>query len=542
MRAAIYARYSSDRQHETSIEDQVAQCREYAERERFEVIDDLIFGDKAVSGASRHNRPALLECIRRANEYDVLVVWDFSRIARNIEDQGWVQNQIEQAGCSAVEASTGLEITNVGAGVMGVLNAELRRQIGTNTRRGHLSRWGRGFATGSVPYGYDSIPIWGSSSDCPHPGAKPTHHEIRVNREQAEVVRRIFEGYVGGASFREIAAQLTREGVPKAAARGRGNRMARAWAGTAIRSMLTNPAYRGLWIYGRTRKVRDHETGRVRHLPRPESEWRQDERPDLAIVPPETWERARQVREARAIERDPSGRVRGARKGRPAPNGRLLLSGLLACGECGSAFHSLYHTSWGCSLHLRNPNECPNEIRARRADLEARVLGAIEEQILVPEHVAYAVERALEIIRAQVDGAEDRRQDDEARLDEIEVEIDNLIELTARTGASDRIAGQIAEREREAAEIKARLGAAGEEVDLEALRKPIEARIRDLRGLLAGNPEEARQALSSLFDGQRLRVSPDPERGFRVEGVAVLTLDGAEHRWCPEQDSNLHGA
>jgi len=52
-------------------------------------------------------------------------------------------------------------------------------------------------------------------------------------------------------------------------------------------------------------------------------------------------------------------------------------------------------------------------------------------------------------------------------------------------------------------------------VDVEALRARIEARLADLGRHLA---EDGRHALRALLRGERLRVSPDPERVFRVDG------------------------
>ena len=49
-RVAIYARYSSDLQRPTSIDDQVRQCRVIAERNGWEVIDQYSRADSEVSG------------------------------------------------------------------------------------------------------------------------------------------------------------------------------------------------------------------------------------------------------------------------------------------------------------------------------------------------------------------------------------------------------------------------------------------------------------------------------------------------------------
>ena len=52
MRAAIYARMSTGKQSETSPEEQVAECRRYAEENGLEVPEDLVFIDRALSGAT----------------------------------------------------------------------------------------------------------------------------------------------------------------------------------------------------------------------------------------------------------------------------------------------------------------------------------------------------------------------------------------------------------------------------------------------------------------------------------------------------------
>ena len=51
MRCAIYARYSSDLQRESSVEDQIRNCREFAKRQGWIILEDYVRSDQAVSGA-----------------------------------------------------------------------------------------------------------------------------------------------------------------------------------------------------------------------------------------------------------------------------------------------------------------------------------------------------------------------------------------------------------------------------------------------------------------------------------------------------------
>lgn len=58
MRAAIYARYSSDLQSEASIEDQVRLCKERAEADGYRIVE--VFNDYAISGGHLKSRPGML--------------------------------------------------------------------------------------------------------------------------------------------------------------------------------------------------------------------------------------------------------------------------------------------------------------------------------------------------------------------------------------------------------------------------------------------------------------------------------------------------
>ena len=64
VRVAIYARYSSNLQNPSGIDDQVAACRRPVARE-FEAADVAVFSDAAVSGATM-NRPGMTALMRAA--------------------------------------------------------------------------------------------------------------------------------------------------------------------------------------------------------------------------------------------------------------------------------------------------------------------------------------------------------------------------------------------------------------------------------------------------------------------------------------------
>lgn len=84
-RVVLYARYSSDLQRESSVEDQFRICREYAERQGWTIINS--YSDKAVSGASLR-RPGIDALITEAahGSFDIVLAEAMDRLSRDQED------------------------------------------------------------------------------------------------------------------------------------------------------------------------------------------------------------------------------------------------------------------------------------------------------------------------------------------------------------------------------------------------------------------------------------------------------------------------
>ena len=515
LRAAIYARMSTDKQSADSPGDQIARCRAFAAARGWKVLESLVIEDAGVSGASRHNRPKLLEVMARIAEWDVLLCWEFSRLARSSEDLGWIRNRLHVMKKTAFEAATGLDVFNVGSKVMGVLAEEYLVKLRADTHRGLRGRAERGLAAGGRPYGYRTEEIPSGRVDS-HGRSIPAGYRIVIHDGEALVVRQIFELYAMGEGLRTIARQLNAEGAPSPRAKG--------WSSSALQAMLQNSIYRGEYVWNRSEWIKDHDTGRRRRYERPESEWVRQPVPELAIVSSALWDQARAAAAAkqRTYQRRDDGSFleSSARRG---PS-RYLLSGLLECGLCGGSFFAVAGGErYGCGWHRdRGPKVCGNALRIGRSELESRILGAVRERILVPEVVLYAVQRTLELVRHEVTGHDPSADRD--RLREIESELGNLARFAAKTGNVEEAAGLYAELDRERAGIQARLSTPTPRLDLDALRPRVLERAEELRSAFAESPDHARAAFQALLRGRRMRVSPDAERKFRVEALFELAL------------------
>src|SRR5215471_4418826 len=90
MRCALYARYSSDLQRDSSVEDQIRKCREFADRNGWTVVEEFVRADRAISAAAVAGRvefKALLDAAKkRPRPFDRILVDDSSRLARNLAD------------------------------------------------------------------------------------------------------------------------------------------------------------------------------------------------------------------------------------------------------------------------------------------------------------------------------------------------------------------------------------------------------------------------------------------------------------------------
>jgi site-specific DNA recombinase len=303
-----------------------------------------------------------------------------------------------------------------------------------------------------------------------------------------------------------------------------------------VRTILRNPRYRGLVVWGKTKNMRSPKSGKRVYRPRPEREWVRTEIPEQRIISEELWNRV-EARRAKVnrLYRD-ANRRNGLMHTRQM-NSSYLFSGILKCGECGANLTILWGKGrnkstqvYGCPSNW-NRGVCKNIARIRRDYLETSMLSQLQDEILREEVLDYVLEKFESGLLRELEnmGSEMNRLDTRKR--ELEGELANLTRALAGGQLSPTIMVAIAEREREVSEITERaISSSGDSIKtrIAAMRIAAKTKLKDLRGLLGGDVAVAQAALLNHVD--KIQMEPNG-KVYTAKGnwdlLGQLPRDGA---------------
>ena len=157
MNTVIYARYSSDNQTENSIEGQLRECKDFAEKNGFTVVSTYI--DRAYS-AKTDARPQFQKMIKDSAKrlFDVIIVWKLDRFARNRYDSAHYKSILRKNKVKVVSAtepisedSTGILLESLLEGYAEFFSAELSEKVIRGMTENALKcKWNGG----GLPVGY----------------------------------------------------------------------------------------------------------------------------------------------------------------------------------------------------------------------------------------------------------------------------------------------------------------------------------------------------------------------------------------------------
>ena len=230
MNAVIYARFSSDRQNEASINAQVRACTEYAERHDLTVTG--IYADEAISGKESKTaaRAQYQKMLRDAHKglFSVILIHKYDRVARSLAEHVNLEGRLKADNIELVAVAQDFGNTSeakIMRALMWSMSEYYLDNLSAEVQKGHRETALKGLHNGGyAPFGYDVV-----------------NQQYVINELEAAYVRRIFTAAQDGTGFKPIIAELDAAGIT--GKRGKPIKY------TQIYEMLRNEKYTGVYLY-----------------------------------------------------------------------------------------------------------------------------------------------------------------------------------------------------------------------------------------------------------------------------------------------------
>ena len=398
MNVVIYARYSSDRQTEQSIEGQLKECYEYARRNGYTVVGEYI--DRAISGTTDH-RPEFLRMIADGDKklFQAVLVYQLDRFARNRYDSATYKAKLKKNGIRVLSArenisddASGVLMEAVLEGMAEYYSVELSQKI----RRGMDINAEKCLSTGG------NLAL-GFRVDC--------EKHIQIDPDTAPVVQKIFEMYASGQSMADIIRYLNANQIKTSY----GNEFNK----NSINRILRNKRYIGVYTY-RDKEIPDG-------LP--------------CIVDEDLFWEAQRI-----MEKNKKAPARAKAKV------DYLLTTKLFCGRCKAAMTGISGTSkterkyhyYQCVTNRRDKS-CDKKTVGKEY-IEDLVVNRLRD-FLTPDNISTIAREVVDLCERESNNGNTRRL--KKLLAENEQATENLLKALESGQAVDIIADRIAQKKKE---------------------------------------------------------------------------------------------
>ncbi len=363
MFVALYARVSSQQQAENdlSIASQLKALRKYAKRKEWTVYEEYV--DEAESARS-DNRPAFQEMIGTAKKktppFASILIWKFSRFARNREDAIIYKSLLKKQGVSVTSINEQVDDTPSGKlleGIIEVIDEFYSLNLAEDTIRGLRENATRGFKNGSIPFGYKAKKVMDGNNQ---------RTKLEPDENYNYIIKQIFKMALDNKGIKEIAKTLNTGGLKT----GKGN----PWSNSAVSYILKNEVYTGTQIFGKT--------SRNKLKPKNKEDIIRIENNHPAIIDKETFDIVQELMSNRQPKIMHPRRI----------NSKYILSGLVFCGKCGAAMSGCSAKSgkfsyYACQNYLKRGKTVCNMKLTNKKRIEKLVIDRIKTNILTEENL-----------------------------------------------------------------------------------------------------------------------------------------------------------
>ena len=396
--AAIYARYSSTAQNDASIEQQIAECQQYAIDNKMVIVAQ--YEDRAISGRS-DKRPGFQRLLRAADrqEFQVVLAYKSNRISRNMQSALNYEARLQKAGVRVVYCKEEFGDNATGRFMLRMMmnmNQFYSENMSEDIRRGMIDSASKGRVVGSVPYGYKK-------------GADGLY---AIDEPAAAVVREIFARYLNNETLAEIRRDFNERGLL--------TKYMKPWKKNSFHNILTNEKYSGVYTFGETRL----ENG----IP--------------AIIDREVFAMAQKKLKSEKVVRK---RHRG--------NEDYILTGKLFCGYClapmvgmsGRSHVGKEHYYYACQTR-RTKHTCDKQ-NVRKDEIERKVVEIVQTNVLDDKTVIWIADAVMDASRRFKE--QTRLKEYESHLRDVKKQISNVIHAIEMGVAGEEVKERMDELQEE---------------------------------------------------------------------------------------------
>ncbi len=236
MNAVVYARYSSHRQGEQSIEGQLVEAQKYAAAHGLTIIHE--YCDRAQTGRNDNREQFQLMLADAAKHaFDALIVWKTDRIGRNKEEIALNKYHLKKNGVKIHYIAEMIPDTPEGIILEAVIEgmaAYYSEQLSQNIRRGQRASAAKAQSTGgNRPLGYKTGP----------------DKKFVIDPETAPTVRLVYDLYAQGQTITQIIQALNAKGLR--------TKRGRPFTNNSLRTVLKNEKYIGVYSYKDEIRIED---------------------------------------------------------------------------------------------------------------------------------------------------------------------------------------------------------------------------------------------------------------------------------------------
>ena len=425
-RVAAYCRVSTDREEqEHSFETQKAM---YTEMIMMKPSWQMagIYADEGITSTVAKKRPGFMKMIKdcRKGKIDMIVTKSVSRFSRNNLDCLMYVRELKQLGIPIIFEKEGINTIQVSSELLltlfGALSQAESESISMNVKLGIR----QSLKNGNVRFSYKTFLGYRKGAD----------GQPEIVPEQADIVRRIYNDFLAGATYLEIAKRLTEENVPTM---GGGNR----WFSERIKSILKNEKYKGDALLQKT-YITDPISKRVKKN-NGELPMYYVENSHPAIIERRIFDKVQEEIARRAGKKKVKQTGTKTELGRYS--GKYALTELLYCGECGTPYRRCTWSRngkkkivWRCVSRLDYGKKyCKNSPSVEESRLHNAITAAITKKANSEEINIGGIMDHIESFgsRRDTDGIIQRQR----RIAEIEKVIDDLARLNSDEAQSGEL-------------------------------------------------------------------------------------------------------